>query len=234
VGASTVDWRTKGAVSAVKDQGQCGSCWAFSTTETIESAWFLFNGTLPTLAPQQIVDCDMFPVDSGCNGGTTQFAYEYVMLQGGMDSEESYPYVSGQSGERDGCSFDPTAVQAKIGNWSYVIPVCTDFVCDTQDENGMITGLAALGPLSVCLNANNWQDYSSGVMDPNTCGGHGLLDEDHCVQVVGYNQQANPAYWIVRNSWNTQWGVQGYIYLTMGSNTCGLANMVTVPKPIPF
>jgi len=234
VDAAVVDWRTHGAVSPVKDQGNCGSCWAFSTTEAIESQWFLFNGTLPTLSPQQIVDCDMFPTDQACNGGTTQFAYEYVMLAGGMDSENDYPYISGQTGDRGGCSFDGSALEAKIGNWTYAVPVCTDFICDHQDETLMASMLASRGPLSVCLNANNWQDYVSGVMDPNTCGGHGLLDEDHCVQVVGYNQQASPSYWIVRNSWNVQWGVAGYIYLTMGSNTCGVANMVTLPLPVAF
>jgi len=221
------DWRTKNVVNPIQNQGQCGSCWAFSATETVESFWFLSNGTLPILAPQQIVDCDFWPVDEACNGGTTQFAFEYVMEAGGMDSESYYPYVSGSTGTRGSCQFDKSQVQAKISKWSYATPVCADFICDHQDEVRMAEALVSTGPVSVCLNAANWQDYQSGVMDPSTCGGHGLLALDHCVQAVGYNNATSPPYWIVRNSWNTDWGVDGYIFIALGQNTCGIANIAT-------
>jgi len=228
--ATEFDWRLHGAVTPVKDQGNCGSCWAFSATEEIESLWFLQrNMSLPILAPQQIVDCDIWPTDQGCNGGTTQFAYEYVMDAGGIDSEQAYPYTSGDSGERGFCQYDKSSVQASVKSWAYATPVCADFGCNHQDEGRMEAALLANGPVSVCLNANAWQDYTSGVMDPTACGPHDLLSLDHCVQTVGFNKSnaTAPAYWIVRNSWNTGWGVAGYIYLEMGQNTCGIANIAT-------
>ncbi len=244
--------------------GQCGSCWAFSATETLESFWFLKNGTLPLLSPQQIVDCDL--ISLGCNGGATQFAYEYLMRAGGLDTEDAYPYESGDSGTRGFCMFSPAAVAARIANWTYATPVCADFSCNHQNEPRMESALVANGPVSVCLNANAWQDYTGGVMTSADCGPNGLLSLDHCVQAVGYNKHnTTQPYWVVRNSWNTNWyvrvlylmlfmlcsvmrsslslhltltltsphlmiicrGIDGYIYLSMGENTCGVTNIAT-------
>jgi len=210
------DWRTKGAVTAVKDQGQCGSCWAFSVTENIESVWILAKGlnneTLPPLAPQQIVDCDT--TDLGCNGGNPPTAYDYVQSAGGLDDEKDYPYTA-----QDGtCAFKSSAVVAKISGYKYA----TD-----GDEGTMKDNLASWAPLSICVDARYWQDYQSGIMSEWQCDW--IVQLDHCVQAVGYDTSstAPTPFWIVRNSWGTDWGEDGYIRLEYGTNTCGLTQEST-------
>jgi C1A family cysteine protease len=210
----TFDWRTKGAVTAVKDQGQCGSCWAFSVTENIESVWILYRGltneTLPPLAPQQIVDCDTS--DLGCSGGNPPTAYDYVKSAGGLDDEKDYPYTA-----QDGtCAFKSADVVAKITGYKYA----TD-----GDESTMKDNLASWAPLSICVDARYWQDYTSGVMTEWQCDW--IVQLDHCVQAVGYDTTASTPFWIVRNSWGTDWGENGYIRLQYGTNTCGLTQEAT-------
>jgi C1A family cysteine protease len=210
----TFDWRTKGAVTAVKDQGQCGSCWAFSVTENIESVWILYRGltneTLPPLAPQQIVDCDTS--DLGCSGGNPPTAYDYVQSAGGLDDEKDYPYTA-----QDGtCAFKSADVVARITGYKYA----TD-----GDESTMKDNLASWAPLSICVDARYWQDYTSGVMTEWQCDW--IVQLDHCVQAVGYDTTASTPFWIVRNSWGTDWGENGYIRLQYGTNTCGLTQEAT-------
>jgi len=204
------DWRTHGAVTPVKDQGQCGSCWAFSATETIESSWILSHnltsGNMPPLSPQQIVSCDTS--DDGCGGGDTTTAYQYVMSAGGLDTNQQYPYTA-----EDGTCTPVKPFYAHVTNWNYAT---TD-----KDENQMKTVLLQQGPISICLDAANWQDYQSGVMTAWQCAWINILD--HCVQAVGYDMTYSTPYWIVRNSWGTGWGINGYIWLQYGANTCGLA-----------
>lgn len=213
------DWRTHNAVTPVKDQGQCGSCWAFSTTENIESMFFLAGHKLPTLAPQQIVDCDT--TDSGCDGGWPMSAYEYVISAGGLDTEASYPYTSGDSGNSGSCQYNPSTVGGNITGYSFAVPACQD-ACTKQNETLLMEQLVSAGPLSVCVNAEPWQDYSSGIL--KDCPG-AYDDLDHCVQLVGFDTQAG--YYLVRNSWNTNWGEEGYIRLALHHNTCGIANCAT-------
>jgi len=210
------DWRNKGKVTAVKNQEQCGSCWAFSTVENIESVWLVGghgnNNTL-ALSPQQVVDCDQY--DAGCDGGNPPTAYQYIISAGGLDSEATYPY----EGVDQNCNFQPNNVVAKISNWKYA--------CDEYDESTLETNLINWAPLSVCVDAANWQNYQSGVMGPWQCAWVNQLD--HCVQLVGYNNNHSTPYWIVRNSWTTSWGIQGYIYLEKATgrsevNTCGITN----------
>jgi len=210
----TFDWRTKRAVTAIKDQGQCGSCWAFSVTENVESMWILAgkaNVSL-NLAPQQIVDCD--DSDAGCDGGDPPTAYAYIIQTGGLEPSKDYPYTA-----QDGtCQFDAKDVIAKISNWQYA----TSFYSETTLQQNLVSW----GPLSVCVDASNWQDYQSGVMTWEECAYINVLD--HCVQLVGYQTQtANGDFWMVRNSWGTDWGIDGYIYLEMGSDTCGIAHEAT-------
>jgi len=216
---SSYDWRDHKAVTPVKDQGQCGSCWAFSATEAIESAWILKGHATPStidLAPQQIVDCDTIDGVQGCNGGETESAYDYIVQAGGQDSASSYPYTA-KNGK---CEFKPADVVAKISGYTSI----------AKNEATLPTNLVNIGPLSICLDAAHWQDYMSGVMtNLECCPPIGMCQMDHCVQLVGYNQTASMPYWIVRNSWNTDWGVQGYIYLEMNKNTCGMDNDVTWP-----
>jgi len=218
-----VDWRTKGAVTAVKNQAQCGSCWAFSTAEEIESAWFLAGNELTTLSEQQIVSCDT--VDQGCSGGDTVTAYAYVEQAGGLESESAYPYTSG-GGDSGTCTFDSTQIVAHITNFSYATPPCTD-ACTNQDETTLANNLASMGPVSICVYAEPWQDYTGGVLNSDCTSDYSQLD--HCVQLVGYNKQdsSNP-YWIIRNSWDTTWGEAGYIYVQIGQNLCGVADEATI------
>lgn len=214
------DWRshTPSVVSPVKDQEQCGSCWAFSATETIESAWAMSGRSLPILAPQQIVDCDNIEGASGCNGGYTESAFDYVKQAGGLDTEESYPY-QGQDGT---CAFKKDKVAAQVTGYSYAVPPCQD-ACDNQNQTLAMTALVSVGPLAICVDASTWSDYTGGIF--SDCS-HNANDQDHCVQLVGFNR--NSGYWIVRNSWNTDWGINGYIHLKLG-NTCGLLDDINFP-----
>jgi C1A family cysteine protease len=208
----TFDWRERGAVTPVKDQGQCGSCWAFSAVENVESVWIIAgksdNKTL-RLSEQQVVDCDT--TDGGCNGGDTPSAYDYIKSCGGLESEASYPY----NADDNDCEFDKSKVVAKISGYKYA--------CQNNNENDMQANLASWAPLSICVDAESWQFYSGGVVTGDQCG----TDLDHCVQVVGYDTTKTPNYWIVRNSWSTDWGMNGYILLEMFKNTCGVAMEAT-------
>jgi len=216
------DWRDKNAITAVKDQGQCGSCWAFSATEEIESCWFLAGNDLVELAPQQITSCDT--TDSGCGGGWTTSAYQYVESAGGMDTESDYPYVSGTEGDQPCDDPLPGTPVATITDFSYAIPPCQD-ECTNQDEQTMAGVLSSVAPLSVCVYAESWQDYSGGILTDNCPSAYDELD--HCVQAVGFDQSGDTPYWIVRNSWAEDWGESGYIRVALGSNLCGIGDLAT-------
>jgi len=202
-------------ISAVKDQGQCGSCWAFSATETIESAYAQKNNVAPAiLAPEQIVDCDVNGNDEGCNGGFPTGAYQYVQSAGGMDSESSYPYTAGQSGQGGTCEASQNTVVSgtNVANYQSV-----------NGEDGLYAQVSTSGPVSVCVDASSWQNYNGGVM--TTCGS----SSDHCVQLTGYNgDNGGNAYWIVRNSWNTNWGINGYIWIAIGQDLCAIGDEATI------
>jgi len=211
---TSFDWRDKGAVTPVKDQGQCGSCWAFSAVENIESVWILAgksNASVLRLSEQQVVDCDTD--DGGCDGGDTPTAYKYVIRAGGIENESDYPYTA-QDGQ---CQFKKALVAATIANWKYATT--------SKDETTLKNNLVSWGPLSICLDAAYWQYYTGGVMTAWECAWINQLD--HCVQLVGYDGEKSTPYWIVRNSWNTDWGVKGYIYLAMNQNTCGMTEEAT-------
>jgi len=211
------DWSSKGAVTPVKNQGQCGSCWAFSATEAIESQWNLSGNPLPVLGPQQIVDCDIGNGDEGCDGGDTPTAYEYVIKAGGMETESDYPYTA----EDGTCAFKSKEVVARIVNYTYVTV--------DKNETQMQYGLYAVGPLSVCVDAASWQFYVFGVIG-DVCGD----DLDHCVMVTGFSDYEDDVWgtyqvWNVRNSWGADWGMEGYLYVERGGDYCGIADEVTIP-----
>jgi len=194
-------------VTPVYNQGQCGSCWAFSATENIESRWALAGNPLVSLAMQQIVDCDT--TDGGCNGGWPYNAYQYVINAGGMEPEADYPYVA----YNEACRFNPAEVVAKISSWQYVT--------QSQNEQQMVNYLYANGPLSVCVDASSWSFYTGGIYSASSCG----TSIDHCVLATGYNIPGG--YWIIRNSWGTSWGMAGYMYLQYGADACAVAQVVT-------
>jgi hypothetical protein len=203
------------------------SCWAFSVTETVESAAFLAGQPLVELSPQQLVDCDK--LDQACNGGTQQIALDVVKRKG-LEKLLDYPYVSGKTGARGArCNYTESNVAAHISGFSYATPICLEvWSCKNQDEAKLAASLASISPISVCLDASkNWQDYKSGVLMGAHCTSP-MLDSDHCVQITGMNLSAPVPYWKVRNSWSSTWGEEGYIRLEYGTNTCGVANTAIV------
>jgi len=205
------DWSSAGAVTPVKDQGQCGSCWAFSATETIESYWFLSKGQLPTLSEEQIVDCDT--TDGGCNGGEPMTAYQYVVSAGGIESESAYPYTAG-SGQSGQCAFQSGSVVATISGGQQI-----------SGETGIYQQLSNPqgGPVSVCVDASSWQNYQGGVLTSCT------NNIDHCVQATGYyNYGGSNAYWNVRNSWASSWGQNGYIWIAIGQDLCAIGDSPSI------
>lgn len=205
---SSVDWRKKGVVSPVKNQKHCGSCWAFAATEAIESAYALKGHSVPELSPQQIVSCSQ---RNGCQGGSPTRAYQYVEKAGGMETERAYPYTSGSTNSGGSCKFNKAKLSA--------VRVTGYMNAGRGSESTMRSALAAHGPMSVCLDAHSWQHYRGGVL--TSCG----RSTDHCVSVVGYTSD----YWIVRNSWGTSFGDNGYIYLKMGSDMCGITGSPNIP-----
>jgi len=215
----SLDWSTKGATSAVKDQGQCGSCWAYSATEGIESGLFMASGRMTELSEQQIISCDK--TDGGCNGGDLPTAFDYVMKAGGIDTESDYKDTSSKTARTGTCkSF---AKKVKVTGYKYAIPPCDSGACKNQKESDLMAALNTYGPLSVCVNAETWNDYTSGIYTATCSGKASMLD--HCVQLVGYDKTAN--YWKVRNSWAADWGEDGFIRLPMGNNACGIADEAT-------
>jgi len=207
-----VDWRQKGAVSAVKNQGQCGSCWAFSATEEIESMWFLAGHPMVELSVQQIVSCDT--TDSGCGGGEPYNAYGYVQSAGGLDTEAAYPYTDANGDDDATCNFNSGGIAASISGYQWA--------AQNGDESALQEAVATVGPISTCVEADTWQYYTGGILSSN-CGN----SLDHCVQTVGYGSDSGVSYWLVRNSWGTTWGEAGYIRIQIGSDLCGIADEAT-------
>jgi len=207
------DWgiNKTGIITAVKNQEQCGSCWAFSATESVESAWALAGNTLQTLAPQQIVDCDTGGVDQGCNGGYPYDAFKYVIRAGGMEPEVDYPYRAVEGT----CKFAKSKVVASITSWHLVSQAAA------TENTKMLNYVANSGPVSICVDASSWQYYTGGVL--RRCGNQ----IDHAVQATGYSVVQGVNAWNVRNSWGADWGVNGYIYLERGINLCEIATIVT-------
>ncbi|XP_004230928.1 cysteine protease RD19A [Solanum lycopersicum] len=220
---SDFDWREHGAVTPVKNQGSCGSCWSFSTTGALEGANFLATGKLVSLSEQQLVDCDhecdpeeKDSCDSGCSGGLMNSAFEYTLKAGGLMREEDYPYTGT---DKATCKFDNTKVAAKVANFSVV----------SLDEEQIAANLVKNGPLAVAINAVFMQTYVGGVSCPYICS----KQLDHGVLLVGYGTGFSPIrmkekpYWIIKNSWGEKWGESGYYKICRGRNVCGVDSMVS-------
>jgi len=203
------DWGSKGAVTPVKNQGSCGSCWAFSAVEELESCWFIAGNTLTLLSEQQVVDCDT--TCYGCDGGWPYLAYQYLMSTGGDDTEGSYPY----EGVDQTCQFNSQSIGATLSNWYYVTQNC--------DETQMQNFLYATAPMSVCVDAETWQYYQGGIVTAANCG----TSIDDCVQITGVITEDGEQVWNVRNSWGAGWGENGYLWVEIGTDACAIAQVVT-------
>jgi len=201
------------------------SCWAFSTVADVEGAYYLKHKTLTSFSEEQLVQCDS--LDSGCSGGMMEDAMKYVMSVDGLDSELAYPYLrctySGNTyclGYKSKCSSYTSgiglAALGRVSSWyqiSYNNPLA---------EADIKTALFTSGPLSCAINAYPMVDYSSGIDNPENCG-NSFSDLNHGVAFVGFGTSVSTEYWVIKNSWGSDWGVNGYYMITYGSNTCGVS-----------
>jgi cathepsin F len=204
------DWRKEGAVGPVKDQGSCGSCWAFSTVGNLEGLNYIKNKQLVQYSEQQLVDCDK--KDSGCNGGLMENAFNYLKEAGGIMKQSDYKYTA-----RDGtCKFSKTKVALQITGYKSAA---------SQDEEEIKSFLYSTGPLAIAINADPLQFYNGGIIDEDSssCDPQGL---NHGVTLVGYGSENGSDYWVIKNSWGTGWGEEGYFRMARGKGTCGVNTYV--------
>lgn len=212
-----VDWRDQGAVNDVKNQGSCGSCWAFSAIGAIESAWKIAGNVLTSFSEQQLVDCSSAFGNHGCQGGLMNNAFKYLVKSaGGIETEAAYPYTAA-----DGkCKFDATKVNGKIKTYSSI---------NQRDCDGLLHAITSQ-PVSVGIAANAIMQYKSGIFNNPRCG----TQLNHGVVAVGYGVEGKQEYWIIRNSWGASWGEKGYIRFARDDNKsedgmCGICLAASYP-----
>jgi hypothetical protein len=246
---SSVDWREKGVVASIKDQGQCGSCWAFSSASTIESAWAIAGHPLTPLSEQELVSCiAVTPPGGQCHGGLPSLTFDWLVKQrsGDVLTESFYPYTSHDFWSppcdhvcRDAA--DPGNDQWCSTSCYCLTPLCPADTCDCtsdgknvgatisswrtlpSDEAQIKSWVATHGPISIGVDSMSaWQHYKGGIVTDCAAGMN-----DHAVNIVGFGEEDGTAYWIIRNSWNADWGEDGYMRVEYGSNQCNLKNEPT-------
>jgi len=216
-----VDWVSKGAVTAVKNQGKCGSCWAFSTVGSMEGAYFLKTGKLINFSEEELVDCSSSAGDQGCNGGLMDNAFTWLETSGGICSLDDYPYVAGEG----------TSGSCKKSSCTPVPGTTVKSFTDVNASEPSLMAAIAQQPVSIAIEADQpaFQFYSSGVFS-GECG----TQLDHGVLAVGYGNMDGAAYWKVKNSWGPSWGLDGYILLERGKaqdgGQCGILKSASFPE----
>ncbi|XP_034032414.1 pro-cathepsin H [Thalassophryne amazonica] len=213
----SIDWRKKGNyVTKVKNQGNCGSCWTFSTTGCLESVTAIATGKLTPLSEQQLVDCAQAFNNHGCNGGLPSQAFEYIKYNKGIMTEEDYPYTASD----DPCMYEPSLAAAFVKD---VINITEN------DEMGMVDAVGTRNPVSLAFDVtSDFMSYHQGVYTSTEC--RNTPDKvNHAVLAVGYGTENGLPYWIVKNSWGSRWGMNGYFLIERGKNMCGLATCASFP-----
>ncbi|KAG6661884.1 thiol protease aleurain-like [Carya illinoinensis] len=212
----TKDWREEGIVSPVKDQGHCGSCWTFSTTGALEAAYAQAFGKGVSLSEQQLVDCAGAFNNFGCSGGLPSQAFEYIKYNGGLDTEEAYPYT----GKDGACKFSSENVGVQVLD-------SVNITLGAEDE--LKHAVAIVRPVSVAFQVvNSFRFYKEGVYTSDTCGTT-PMDVNHAVLAVGYGVEDGVSYWLVKNSWGEKWGDSGYFKMELGKNMCGISTCASYP-----
>ncbi|XP_029378826.1 pro-cathepsin H isoform X1 [Echeneis naucrates] len=213
----SIDWRKKGNyVTDVKNQASCGSCWTFSTTGCLESVTAIATGKLIPLSEQQLVDCAQDFNNHGCNGGLPSQAFEYIFYNNGLMTETDYPYKAIEGI----CKYEPKMASAHVKD---VVNITA------YDEMGMVDAVATRNPVSFAFEVTpDFMHYHDGVYTSTKC--HNTTDKvNHAVLAVGYGETNGTPYWIVKNSWSTTWGINGYFLIERGKNMCGLAACSSFP-----
>ncbi|GAB6027585.1 hypothetical protein CHUAL_001828 [Chamberlinius hualienensis] len=212
-----IDWRTKGYVTPVRDQGNCFSDWAYSATGSLEGQTFKKTGKLVPLSVQDLIDCSRDEGNAGCEGGFTSLSFQYIMNNGGIDTEESYPYEA----DNNICRFKKEKVGANITNYTEI---------DRGNETQLQDALATIGPVSVIIDTDHrsFQFYSHGIYNEPQCD---PIVVNRGVLAVGYDTDSTgQEYYILKNTWGTKWGIDGYIWTARNkNNNCGIASIASFP-----
>lgn len=217
---NSIDWRNKGVVNPIRDQGQCGSCWAFATTANAESVWAIYSGKLFDFSEELLVDCasGVGYFNLGCNGGNPDSAFKY-MINNGQCSETSYPYNAGTTKTAGTCQ--------KCDSETAHFSSCYDVKSNDQIS---LRGAVAKQPVTVAIEADTryFQSYSGGILDSSSCG----TNLDHAVEIIGYGTENGIDYWNVRNSWGSSWGENGYVRIkrTSSINDPGICGISISPS----
>lgn len=214
---TSVNWVNRGWVTPVKNQGQCGSCYTFATTGALEGQLFNKTQNLVSLSEQNLVDCSTTQGNQGCNGGVTDWCFKYVIANGGIDTEASYPYT----GTQGSCQYKASNSAATCKGWVDI---------PKGNELALQQAVATVGPVAIAIDASSvwFQLYRGGVYSSSSCSSTNI---DHAVLAVGYGvTSSNQAYWYIKNSWGTSWGSNGYMQMARNQNNmCGVATQASYP-----